>query len=86
MVWSDESHSLLHNVDGRACMCPILGEELVPGCSVSVKLWEMIPCWESLGPVIHGDVTPTHTTYLNIVVNQVHSFKATILPNGNGLF
>ncbi|MCJ8740377.1 hypothetical protein PDJAM_G00058260 [Pangasius djambal] len=43
-------------------------------------------CRETSGPGIHVDVTLTHTTYLNTVADQVHSFMATLSSNGSGLF
>ncbi|KAE8297395.1 Transposable element Tcb1 transposase Transposable element Barney transposase [Larimichthys crocea] len=51
----------------------------------SVMLWAMF-CWETLGPVIHVDVTLTPTTYLNIVTDHVHPFMETVFPDGSGLF
>ena len=42
----------------------------------SVMLWAMF-CWETLGPGIHVDVNLTLSTYLNIVVDQVHPFMET---------
>lgn len=42
----------------------------------SVMLWAMF-CLETVDPVIHADVSLTHTTYLNIFVSwQQYSLKA----------
>lgn len=41
---------------------------------------------EPLGPVIHVDVTLTHSTYLNIAADHVHPFIETVMPDGCGLF
>ncbi|KAK1788420.1 hypothetical protein P4O66_016854, partial [Electrophorus voltai] len=35
---------------------------------------------------IHLDVTLTRTTYLNIIIDQVHPFTAMVFPNDSGLF
>lgn len=51
----------------------------------SVMLWAML-CWESSRPGIHGDVTLTRTTYLNIIAGQGHPFMAVVFSNGSGLF
>ena len=34
----------------------------------------------------HVDITLTHTTYLSIVADYVHSFMETVFPDGCGLF
>ncbi|MCI4388573.1 hypothetical protein PGIGA_G00087550 [Pangasianodon gigas] len=93
VAWSDESHFLLNHVDGWMRVRHLPGEEMAPGCTMgrrqagrgSVMLWAMF-CWETLGPVIHVDVTLTRTIYLNIAADQVHPFMATVFPNGSGLF
>lgn len=41
---------------------------------------------ESLDLAIHVDINLTRYTYLNIVVNQVHTFNAMVFPDGSGLF
>ncbi len=90
VVWSDESHFLLH-VNGRVRVRCLPGEEMAPGCTMgrrqagrgSVMLWAMF-CWETMGPGIH--VTSTCTTYLNTVADQVLPFMARIFPDGSGLF
>jgi len=69
------------------------GEHMAPGCTLgrrqagegSVMLWAMF-CWETLGPVIHVDVSLTHTTYLSIVADHVHPFMETVFPGGCVLF
>ena len=48
-------------------------------------LWEMF-CWETLGPAIHVDVNLTCVTYLNIIAEQVHPFRAMVFPDASGLF
>uniref|UniRef100_A0AAY5KZE1 Tc1-like transposase DDE domain-containing protein n=1 Tax=Esox lucius TaxID=8010 RepID=A0AAY5KZE1_ESOLU len=93
MARSDESRFLLHHVEGRVRVRSLSRGHMGPGCTMgsrqasrgSVMLWAMF-CWETLGPAIHVDVTLTRTTYLSIVVDHVHPFKATIFPVGIGLF
>ncbi|MCI4379860.1 hypothetical protein PGIGA_G00233280, partial [Pangasianodon gigas] len=93
VAWSDKSHFLLHHVEGRVCVHRLPGEEMAPGCTMertqagggSVMLWAMF-CWETLGPGIHVDAILTHTTYLNIVADQVQPFMATVFPNRSDLF
>ncbi|MCJ8743381.1 hypothetical protein PDJAM_G00093370 [Pangasius djambal] len=92
-AWFDESHFLLHHVDGRVRVRCLPGVEMAPGCTMgrrqagggSVMLWATF-CWETLRPGIHVDVTLTRPTYLNTVADQVHLFMATVFPNGSGLF
>ncbi|MCJ8733570.1 hypothetical protein PDJAM_G00225080 [Pangasius djambal] len=89
VAWSDEPRFPLHHVDGRVRVHRLPGEKTAPGCTMgrrqagggSVMPWTMF-CWENLGPGIHVDVTLTHSTYLNIVADQVHPFMATVFPNG----
>ncbi len=91
VAWSDESRFLLHHLDG--CVRRLPGEHMAPGCTMgrrqagggSVMLCAMF-CWQTLGPVIHVDVTLTHTTYLSIVTDHVHLFMETVFPGGCGLF
>lgn len=60
-------------------------QEMAPGCCMgrqqagtdSVMLWTMFS-WETLGHNLHVDVNFTHTTYLNIVKDQVHPILATV--------
>ncbi|KAK3549087.1 hypothetical protein QTP70_031342 [Hemibagrus guttatus] len=95
VAWSDESHFLLHHVDGRMCVRCLPGEHMAPGCTMerrqagggSVMLWTMF-CWEILCPAIHVDITLTRTTYLSIVADHVHPFMETVkgFPDGCGLF
>uniref|UniRef100_A0A671YBG6 Tc1-like transposase DDE domain-containing protein n=1 Tax=Sparus aurata TaxID=8175 RepID=A0A671YBG6_SPAAU len=87
VVWSNEAHFLLHDVDGQVRVCRLPGENMTPGCAVrgSVRLWAMF-CWETLGPAIHLDVALTSTTYLNILADQVHPFIQTVFPDGSGFF
>ena len=93
VAWSDESHFLLHHVDGRVRVRLLPGEHMAPGCTMgrrqagggSVMLWAMF-CWETLGPAIHVDVTLTRITYLSIVADHVHPFMETVFTSGCGLF
>ena len=86
MAWPDQSHFLLlHHLDGPVCVCLLPGEEMAPGCTMgrrqagggSLILWALF-CWETLDPAIHVAVTLAHTTYLNIVADQVHPSIATV--------
>ncbi|KAK3524449.1 hypothetical protein QTP70_029313 [Hemibagrus guttatus] len=60
VAWSDESHFLLHHMDGRVCVRHLPGEHMAPGCTMgrrkagrgSVMLWAMF-CSETLGSAIH---------------------------------
>ncbi|MCI4388645.1 hypothetical protein PGIGA_G00088540 [Pangasianodon gigas] len=93
VAWSDKSHFLLHHMESRVRVHHLPGEEMAPACTMgrmqagggSVMLWAMF-CWETLGPGIHVDSILTHTTYLNIVADQVHPFMAMLFPNGSDLF
>uniref|UniRef100_A0A3Q3JTD4 Transposase Tc1-like domain-containing protein n=1 Tax=Monopterus albus TaxID=43700 RepID=A0A3Q3JTD4_MONAL len=93
VAWSGESRFLLHHVDGQVHVRRLPEEELTPGSTTgrwqargdSVMIWAMF-CWETLGPVIHVDITLTRTTYLNIVADQVHPFMAKVFPDGSGFF
>ena len=51
----------------------------------SVKLWPTFG-WENLSPSIHADATVTHTAYLKIVAEHIHTFTAMVFPDGSGLF
>lgn len=84
----------LHDGDVWGHVRLLLGEHMAPRCTMGrrqidrgrVMLWEMF-CLETLGPATHVDVTLTHTTYLSIVADHVHSFMATIFllsQNQNG--
>ena len=58
------------------------------GDSGSVKLWAMFQCpvgKPSTGNGIHADLTLTHTTYLNIVSDQVRTFMTVVFFDGSGL-
>ena len=48
--------------------------------STSMVLWAVF-CWETLGPAIHVDITLKCTTFLGIVVDHVHPFMETVLPD-----
>ncbi|KAK3525149.1 hypothetical protein QTP86_019533, partial [Hemibagrus guttatus] len=93
VAWSDESHFLLHHVDGRVRVRLLPGKHMVPGCTMgrrragrgSVMLWAMF-CWEILGPAVHVDVTVTRSTDLSIAADHVHLFMETLFPDGCGLF
>uniref|UniRef100_A0AAY5KPB9 Tc1-like transposase DDE domain-containing protein n=1 Tax=Esox lucius TaxID=8010 RepID=A0AAY5KPB9_ESOLU len=93
VAWSDESHFLLHHVDGRVRVRRLPGEVMAPECTEereqagggSVMLWATF-CWETLGPGIHVDVNLTDAAYLNIVADQLHPFMAMVFPDGSGLF
>ncbi len=70
------------------CVCIIyLGEEMAPRCTMgrrqtgigSVMICAMF-CWGTLGGCYFD------TPHLNIVVDQVHPFIATIFPDGSGFF
>ena len=79
MALPDESHFLLHYVDGWVGVHHLPGKEMAPGCIMgrrqagrgSIMLW-VIFCWETLDPGIHVDVTLTHTTYLNTYKPNTH--------------
>lgn len=43
-------------------------------------------CLETFGPVIHVEVILKRTINLNIVVEQVQTFKVMMHPNGSGFF
>ncbi len=82
-AWSDESCSLLNQLDGWMSCLP--EEEMHYGKKADwrVMLWTMF-CWKTLGPGIY--VTLTCTTYLKIVADHKHPFMAMVLPVGCGLF
>ncbi len=60
VAWSDESHFLLHHVDGWVRLRRLPVEHMAPGCTMgrrqagggSVMLWAMF-CWETLHLHLH---------------------------------
>lgn len=93
VIWSGESHFLSHCLDTWVHMHLFPGEEMAPGCTVrrkqvvrsSVMFWTIF-YWKSLGSGIHVDSTLTHTTYLYIAAEQVHSIIAMVFLNSSGLY
>lgn len=81
---------LLSHVDSLVCLCvcerDLPEEEIAPAWSMGRRLagevLQAMFCWKTLGPGIYVDVT----TNLNFVVDQVHSFMATVFPNVGGFF
>ncbi len=82
--WSDESHFLLHHLDG--CVRCLPGEHMAPGCTMgrrqagggSVMLCGMF-CWETLAPVMHVDFTFTHDHL------PKHCYRPCATFHGNGI-
>lgn len=87
VVWSGQSRFSLEQADGRVRVRRLSGDAAEPRCGTGscVTLWAMF-CWETLGPALQVEDTETHTSYRDILANQVHPFMAAVFPDGSGLF
>ena len=51
----------------------------------SVMVWDMFS-WLDLSPLIHVEQHLNSTTYLSIIVDQVHPIMLMVYPNGDDFF
>lgn len=84
MVWSDQSHFLLHYIDGWVPVVVYLGNTCHKDAQWdggNVMFWAMF-CWEPLGPAITIDVSLIRIIYLVFVADHVHPLIKMVLPDG----
>uniref|UniRef100_G1Q3L6 Tc1-like transposase DDE domain-containing protein n=1 Tax=Myotis lucifugus TaxID=59463 RepID=G1Q3L6_MYOLU len=93
VMWSDESHFQLHHADGRVRIWQKQHESMHPTCMSttfqavggSVMVWGMFS-WHDLGPLILVEQRLNSTTYLSMVVDQVHPNMLMAYPNRDSFF
>ncbi|GBN36890.1 hypothetical protein AVEN_32256-1 [Araneus ventricosus] len=76
--------------DCPAWVCRLPGEQLLPSCIAGhthaggggIMLWGTFS-WAVLGPVVVVEQTMKAASYLNIIADQLHPYRAFVFPTKN---